>query len=29
VLTAQSLCLTTQNAANLLGSNGLQGTLGL
>lgn len=29
ILTAQSICLTTQNPANLLSSNALQGTLGL
>ena len=28
VLTAQSICLTTTNAANLLSSNGLEGTIG-
>ena len=28
VLTAQSVCLTLQNSANLLVSNGLEGTLG-
>jgi hypothetical protein len=29
ILTGQSICLTLQNPANLLSSNGLQGTLGL
>jgi hypothetical protein len=28
MLTGQSICLTIQNPANLLGSNGIEGTLG-